>query len=435
MGGRDICAPCDCGVPPDVSRLRVQLAAAEARAVHLGIEMEMAKAQLRGWGDFFSGQPREMPFADAGEHAKNSQLNFAWCLGYDTASESELWKLMVGRADRSAERSQQSEARAVQAEQHAEQHRTLCLAELGGAGVWPCGCHALVVDSYGTRKLLTAADGEIHQECEAHEALQRRVEQAEQARDAERRLRAVDAAAHLHAERTVRSMSAMLGWMNVPPRETLEADIRALKARAQGLEVAASGSQPTGAEQLDALLNAKDDRQIKILPDGSIRDLAPLPDAATPRAKIADGIVQEVAELPDRDSPDGWPEAMLVTSEELRLIVLDHLDAATPAPRWQAIETAPKEEEVIIGGGGCPRVHTNRLLRFGSGPWVWGGLGDKQQPTHWQPLPPPPTVDGAEPVLPTLTAREDRLRCERDAAVQALTGLRRRLIALGQETP
>ncbi len=35
------------------------------------------------------------------------------------------------------------------------------------------------------------------------------------------------------AERTGRSISMMLGWANVPPRETLEMDIRALKARAQ----------------------------------------------------------------------------------------------------------------------------------------------------------------------------------------------------------
>jgi hypothetical protein len=35
------------------------------------------------------------------------------------------------------------------------------------------------------------------------------------------------------AERTIASIAAMLGWMNVPPRETLEADIRALKARVQ----------------------------------------------------------------------------------------------------------------------------------------------------------------------------------------------------------
>lgn len=36
------------------------------------------------------------------------------------------------------------------------------------------------------------------------------------------------------AARTVRSIAAMLGWMNVPPLRVLEADIRALKARAEG---------------------------------------------------------------------------------------------------------------------------------------------------------------------------------------------------------
>lgn len=34
-------------------------------------------------------------------------------------------------------------------------------------------------------------------------------------------------------------------------------------------------------------------------------------------------VVKRVAELPDRSSPDDWPEAMLVTAEELRDIVRD----------------------------------------------------------------------------------------------------------------
>lgn len=40
----------------------------------------------------------------------------------------------------------------------------------------------------------------------------------------------------------------------------------------------------------------------------------------------ADRIIQRVAELPDRTSPDDWPEAMLVTSEELRDIIEDELE-------------------------------------------------------------------------------------------------------------
>lgn len=37
--------------------------------------------------------------------------------------------------------------------------------------------------------------------------------------------------------------------------------------------------------------------------------------------EIAALIVREVAELPDRTSPDDWPEAMIVTADELNEIV------------------------------------------------------------------------------------------------------------------
>lgn len=36
---------------------------------------------------------------------------------------------------------------------------------------------------------------------------------------------------------------------------------------------------------------------------------------------VVDGIVRAVAELPDRNSPEDWPEAMLVTADELTRIV------------------------------------------------------------------------------------------------------------------
>lgn len=35
-----------------------------------------------------------------------------------------------------------------------------------------------------------------------------------------------------------------------------------------------------------------------------------------------DKVVRSVAELPDRNSPEGWPEAMLVTAGELRDILI-----------------------------------------------------------------------------------------------------------------
>lgn len=41
-------------------------------------------------------------------------------------------------------------------------------------------------------------------------------------------------------------------------------------------------------------------------------------------------IIKRIAELPDRTSPDDWPEAMLVTSGELDLILREELDEPTP---------------------------------------------------------------------------------------------------------
>ena len=57
---------------------------------------------------------------------------------------------------------------------------------------------------------------------------------------------------------------------------------------------------------------------------------------------MADQICQRVAELPDRDSPADWPKAMLVTSDELRNIVLDAVNDASqaevqPACDWKQI--------------------------------------------------------------------------------------------------
>ena len=40
-----------------------------------------------------------------------------------------------------------------------------------------------------------------------------------------------------------------------------------------------------------------------------------------------DSVLREVAELPDRNSPEGWPEAMLVTGAELRQIIITHAPA------------------------------------------------------------------------------------------------------------
>lgn len=46
-------------------------------------------------------------------------------------------------------------------------------------------------------------------------------------------------------------------------------------------------------------------------------------------------VIREVAELPDRSSPGDWPEAMLVTSEELRRILAKFAPPAVEAKEPQ----------------------------------------------------------------------------------------------------
>ncbi len=43
------------------------------------------------------------------------------------------------------------------------------------------------------------------------------------------------------------------------------------------------------------------------------------------REKIIVAVLTHVAELPDRTSPEDWPDAMLVTVDELRAILLAHI--------------------------------------------------------------------------------------------------------------
>lgn len=60
--------------------------------------------------------------------------------------------------------------------------------------------------------------------------------------------------------------------------------------------------------------------------------------------RLAERIVLEVAEIPDRNSPEDWPEAMLVTCDELRGIVLSALsDACGTSVATTAPAEAPSE--------------------------------------------------------------------------------------------
>lgn len=67
-----------------------------------GRAREMAHARITGMQAFLSGQPRDIPRYENAAYAKQSQLRFSWCLGYDGVTESDVWKLLVSRCDRAA---------------------------------------------------------------------------------------------------------------------------------------------------------------------------------------------------------------------------------------------------------------------------------------------------------------------------------------------
>lgn len=100
--------------------------------------------------------------------------------------------------------------------------------------------------------------------------------------------------------------------------------------------------------------------------------------------------------FPVKDSPDGL------------LNVLWNRRASTPSPEgqttWQPIETAPKDGRMVLLFPS--RCWAEDSDRGEVGYWDndfhdWGGLGsaaeDYTGPTHWMPLPSPPTPEGTQP--------------------------------------
>jgi len=87
------------------------------------------------------------------------------------------------------------------------------------------------------------------------------------------------------------------------------------------------------ADELKRLIDADEmeiaDQSIGIYDDRAMIALEAYIDSLTqPAPELTDEewielAIRDVAELPDRDSPADWPEAMLVTADELRNILTD----------------------------------------------------------------------------------------------------------------
>ncbi len=67
------------------------------------------------------------------------------------------------------------------------------------------------------------------------------------------------------------------------------------------------------------------------------------------KVNIARAICREVAELPDRNSPDNWPDAMLVTAPELEVIVIAALAAEPHTATEEAVRKAIQHSANLLG--------------------------------------------------------------------------------------
>jgi hypothetical protein len=89
------------------------------------------------------------------------------------------------------------------------------------------------------------------------------------------------------------------------------------------------------------------------------------PEVSQAARAVADEVALHVAELSDRNSPDDWPEAMLVTADELRDIVVDVLTRhQSTAPLFEALEQAREalEDARPVLSRAAKAAHRSRII-------------------------------------------------------------------------
>jgi len=61
------------------------------------------------------------------------------------------------------------------------------------------------------------------------------------------------------------------------------------------------------------------------------------------------------------------------------------------AREWHTIDSAPKDGKILLF---CPGLKSGPVIWIGSGAIRYGNSAGIGTPTHWQPLPSPPTPTG-----------------------------------------
>ena len=100
-----------------------------------------------------------------------------------------------------------------------------------------------------------------------------------------------------------------------------------------------------------------------VVPKGSLEATPPTPSG---NSALVAKIVRDVAELPDRNSPEDWPEAMLVTGDELSDIVNRALAGQAQATQPQAQEVGRGADDRILWGvvANAGRLSDKRTFRW-----------------------------------------------------------------------
>lgn len=112
-------------------------------------------------------------------------------------------------------------------------------------------------------------------------------------------------------------------------------------------------------------------------------------DEAKARA-LADRLVVDVCELPNRTSPEDWPEAMLVTGEELHAMVMDRLIAFATEVRRDEREKALvavlrlTADDTAKYGGRQAAIDAIRALPPQAEPDPMVALEDARVPKPWE---------------------------------------------------
>jgi hypothetical protein len=81
---------------------------------------------------------------------------------------------------------------------------------------------------------------------------------------------------------------------------------------------------------------------------------------------LIDQIICDVSELPDRNSPEDWPDAMLVTADELRIILERALEQRAPPPPGEQSHDEGEPEWTAIKCHFCGEVGKPMPWRKGS---------------------------------------------------------------------